>query len=329
MAKEFDFEKSIIELEARISELQSISESGKVDLSREIKAITEKVDALKNEVYGNLEPWQITQVARHINRPSTLDLVKCLCGDEFVELHGDRLFGDDPAIVSGIGQIGSHRVMIIGHQKGHDTEENIYRNFGMPHPEGYRKSLRMMRTAERFGLPIITFIDTPGAFPGIGAEERGQSDAIARNLAEMSNIRVPILCFVTGEGGSGGALAIGIGDRVFMFEFSVYSVISAEGCAAILYNDPARTRDAANALKLRASNLLEAGIIDDILPEPIGGAHRNHQAAADEIKKHIDKHLPTLMAMQADKLLDGRYRKFRGMGRFAREEELEHAEKQA
>jgi len=195
----------------------------------------------------------------------------------------------------------------------------------MPHPEGYRKALRMMRTAERFGLPIIAFIDTPGAFPGIGAEERGQSDAIARNLAEMSGIRVPILCFVTGEGGSGGALAIGVGDRVFMFEFSVYSVISAEGCAAILWNDPAKTKEAATALKLRASNLLEAGIIDGILPEPIGGAHRNHQMAADEIKKQIEKHLPSLLAMNADKLLDERYKKFRGMGRFTREEELEHA----
>lgn len=329
MARDFDFEKSIIELEARVKELQAISESGKVDLSREIKAITEKVEALKNDVYGNLEPWQITQVARHINRPSTLDLIKCLCGDDFVELHGDRLFGDDPALVSGIGHIGKHRVMIIGHQKGHDTEENIYRNFGMPHPEGYRKALRMMRTAERFGLPVVVFIDTPGAFPGIGAEERGQSEAIARNLAEMSSIRVPILCFVTGEGGSGGALAIGVGDRVFMFEFSVYSVISAEGCAAILWNDPAKTKEAASALKMRASNLREAGIIDDILSEPLGGAHRNHQMAADEIKKQIDKHLPILMAMTADSLVEQRYQKFRGMGRFAREEELEHAETQS
>lgn len=325
MARDFEFEKSIIELEARIKELQAISESGKVDLSREIQAITEKIDALKNDVYGNLDPWQITQVARHINRPSTLDLIKCLCGEDFVELHGDRLFGDDPAIVSGIGSIGDHRVMIIGHQKGHDTEENIYRNFGMPHPEGYRKALRMMRTAERFGLPIVVFIDTPGAFPGIGAEERGQSDAIARNLAEMSSIRVPILCFVSGEGGSGGALAIGVGDRVFMFEFSVYSVITAEGCAAILWNDPTKAKEAAAALKLRASNLLEAGIIDEILPEPLGGAHRNHQFAADEIKKRIDKHLPILMTMTADNLVEQRYQKFRGIGRFAREEELEHA----
>lgn len=325
MPKAFEFEKSITELESRIQELQTISETGKVDLSREILAITEKVNALKIEVYGSLEPWQIAQVARHINRPSTLDLIKLICGDEFVELHGDRLFGDDPALVSGIGRIGKQRVMIIGHQKGHDTEENIYRNFGMPHPEGYRKALRMMRTAERFSMPIIVFIDTPGAFPGIGAEERGQSDAIARNLAEMSDIRVPIICFVTGEGGSGGALAIGIGDRVFMFEFSVYSVISAEGCAAILWNDPTKAKEAATALKLRASNLLEAGIIDDILPEPLGGAHRNHQRAAEEIVKQIDKHLPILMKMTPEELVEQRYRKFRSIGKFSCEEELEHA----
>jgi len=325
MPKEFEFEKSITELEARIKELQTISESGKVDLSREIQAITEKVNALKIEVYGSLEPWQIAQVARHINRPSTLDLVKIISGEDFVELHGDRLFGDDPAIVAGIGKAGSHRVMFIGHQKGHDTEENIFRNFGMPHPEGYRKALRMMKTAERFGLPIIVFIDTPGAFPGIGAEERGQSDAIARNLAEMSDVRVPILCFVTGEGGSGGALAIGIGDRVFMFEFSVYSVISAEGCAAILWNDPSKAKEAASALKLRATNLLEAGIIDEILPEPLGGAHRSHQKAAEEIVKQIEKHLPILKKMTTDELIEKRYKKFRSIGKFSCEEELEHA----
>jgi len=300
MPKEFEFEKSITELEARIKELQVISETGKVDLSREIHAITEKVEALKIEVYGSLEPWQIAQVARHINRPSSLDLIKLLCGEEFVELHGDRLYGDDPALVSGFGYVGSHKVMFIGHQKGHDTEENIYRNFGMPHPEGYRKALRMMKTAERFGLPIVIFIDTPGAFPGIGAEERGQSDAIARNLAEMSAVRVPILCFVTGEGGSGGALAIGIGDRVFMFEFSVYSVISAEGCAAILWNDATKAKEAATALKLRATNLLEAGIIDGILSEPLGGAHRNHQHAAEESVKQIEAHLPILKNMSSE-----------------------------
>lgn len=324
MPKEFEFEKNITELETRLKEFQAASESGKVDFSREIQAIIEKVDLLKAEIYGSLKPWQIAQVARHINRPSTLDLVKLICGEEFVELHGDRLYGDDPAIVSGIGKIGNHRVMIIGHQKGHDTEENIFRNFGMPHPEGYRKALRMMRTAERFGLPIIVFIDTPGAFPGIGAEERGQSDAIARNLAEMSDVKVPILCFVTGEGGSGGALAIGVGDRVFMFEFSVYSVISAEGCAAILWNDPAKAKEAAAALKLRSTNLLEAGIIDEVLAEPLGGAHRDHQKAAEEIVKQIEKHLPILKNMTPEELIEMRYKKFRSIGKFSCEEELEH-----
>lgn len=325
MPESFEFEKSIIELEARIKELQTISESGKVDLSREIRTITEKVDALKVEIYGNLEPWQVTKVARHINRPSTLDLIKHFCDEEFIELHGDRLFGDDAAIVTGLGRIGSHKVMIIGHQKGHDTEENIYRNFGMPHPEGYRKSLRAMRMAEKFFLPVIAFIDTPGAFPGIGAEERGQSSAIAVNLAEMSELRVPIICIVTGEGGSGGALAIGVGDRVFMFEFSVYSVISAEGCAAILWKDPSKAKEAARALNLRACNLLEAGVIDGILPEPLGGAHRNHKLAAEEIVKVIEQHLPILKSMDIDKLIESRYRKFRNMGKYVCEEESEDA----
>ncbi|MEW6710145.1 MAG: acetyl-CoA carboxylase carboxyl transferase subunit alpha, partial [Candidatus Riflebacteria bacterium] len=225
----------------------------------------------------------------------------------------------------GPGKIGDFKVMFIGHQKGHDTEENIYRNFGMPHPEGYRKAMRMMRMAERFNLPVVIFIDTPGAFPGIGAEERGQSEAIARNLAEMSQIGVPILCFVTGEGGSGGALAISVGDRIFMFEFSVYSVISAEGCAAILWNDPTKSKEAARALKMRAANLKELGIVDEILPEPLGGAHRNPQQVAEAIKQTIEKHLPPLMALSREELLEKRYGKFRCMGRFCSEEELENA----
>lgn len=322
MTIDFEFEKPIIELETRLKELQNISENGKIDLSREISAIAEKVNILKHEVYGELEPWQVAQVARHIDRPSTLDYVKMLCGDEFVELHGDRLFGDDPAIVSGLGQIGEQNCMIIGHQKGHDTDQNIHRNFGMPHPEGYRKALRMMRLAERFKLPIVIFIDTPGAFPGIAAEERGQSEAIARNLAEMSQIKVPILCFVTGEGGSGGALAIGVGDRIFMFEFSVYSVISAEGCAAILWNDPAKSKIAANALRLRALNLLDSGVIDAILPETLGGAHRDYEAAAEAIRLTINEHLPALLALSTEELLARRYKKFRNIGKFCCEEEL-------
>lgn len=325
MSRDFEFEKPIIELEARLNELQAISENGKIDLSREINAIADKINTLKEEIYTELEPWQVTQVARHIDRPSTLDLIKFLSPDEFVELHGDRLFSDDPAIVAGPGRIGDFKVMFIGHQKGHDTEENIFRNFGMPHPEGYRKAMRMMKMAERFNLPVIIFIDTPGAFPGIGAEERGQSEAIARNLAEMSQIAVPILCFVTGEGGSGGALAISVGDRIFMFEFSVYSVISAEGCAAILWNDPLKSKEAAQALKMRAANLKELGIIDDILPEPLGGAHRNPQQVAQAIRQIVEKHLPSLMAMSREELLENRYRKFRNMGQYCCEEELGNA----
>jgi acetyl-CoA carboxylase carboxyl transferase subunit alpha len=325
MARDFEFEKPIIELEERLHELQSISENGKIDLSKEINAIADKINTLKEEIYTELEPWQVAQVARHIDRPSTLDLIKLLSPDDFVELHGDRLFSDDPALVAGPGKIGDHKVMFIGHQKGHDTEENIYRNFGMPHPEGYRKALRMMKFAQRFSLPVVIFIDTPGAFPGIGAEERGQSEAIARNLAEMSQISVPVLCFVTGDGGSGGALAISIGDRIFMFEFSVYSVISAEGCAAILWNDPLKSKEAAKALKMRAENLKELGVIDEVLPEPIGGAHRNVQQVADQIRLTVEKYLPDLLALNKEELLEQRYQKFRGLGQFCCDEELKNA----
>lgn len=318
---DFEFEKPIIELEERLKELKKLSENKQIDLSREIASISEKISALKSEIYEDLEPWQVARVARHIQRPSTLDIIKHICDDDFVELHGDRLYGDDPAIVCGPAKIGNHRVMIIGHQKGHDTDQNILRNFGMPHPEGYRKALRMMHMAERFDLPVIVFIDTPGAFPGIGAEERGQSEAIAKNLAEMSQLKVPIICFVTGEGGSGGALAIGVGDLVFMFQYSVYSVISAEGCAAILWKDAAKSKEAATALKIRSKNLLDSGIIDGILPEPSGGAHRNHRAAAEEIKKTIEAHLPQLQKIPSAQLINNRYAKYRSMGRFSLQDE--------
>ncbi len=316
MSHDFEFERPILELEKRLNELQSLSEDGHIDLSKEINAISDKIQTLKAEIFKGLEPWQVTQVARHIDRPSTLDYVKLLCGEEFVEMHGDRLFGDDPAIVGGPAVIGGYRVMLIGHQKGHDTDENLLRNFGMPHPEGYRKALRLMKFAERFRLPIVVFIDTPGAFPGIGAEERGQSEAIARNLAEMSRISVPILCFVIGEGGSGGALALGIGDRVFMLEYAIYSVISAEGCAAILWKDAAKAKEAAAALKIRSANLQELGIIDGVLPEPMGGAHRDHAVTADAVRKSIEEHLPALLAMPGTELLEKRYAKFRAMGQF-------------
>ncbi|MBF0498932.1 MAG: acetyl-CoA carboxylase carboxyltransferase subunit alpha [Candidatus Riflebacteria bacterium] len=325
MSQEFEFEKPIIELEKRLSDLRSLSEEGNIDLSREISAIAEKIEAMKSDIFHSLEPWQVAQVARHLDRPSTLDYVKLLCGDSFVELKGDRLFADDPAMICGFGRFGSIATAIIGHQKGHDTEENIYRNFGMPHPEGYRKSRRVMHLAEKFRKPIIVFIDTPGAFPGIGAEERGQSEAIARSIMEMSRMRVPILCFIIGEGGSGGALAVGIGDRVYMLEHAIYSVISAEGCAAILWKDGAKARDAAAALKFRSTDLLEAGIIDAILPEPLGGAHRNAEFVANAIGDIIQKELPSLMALPADLLLKKRYEKFRAMGKFKLEQDSEHA----
>jgi len=316
MARDLEFERPILELEKQLIELQETSVGGHIDLSKEINAIADKIRSVRAEIFKGLEPWQVTQVARHIDRPSTLDYARLLCGEEFVEMHGDRLFGDDPAIVGGPALIGGHRVMLIGHQKGHDTDENLHRNFGMPHPEGYRKALRLMKFAQRFNLPVIILIDTPGAFPGIGAEERGQSEAIARNLAEMSQVAVPILCFVIGEGGSGGALALGVGDRVFMLEYAIYSVISAEGCAAILWKDAAKAKEAAAALKIRSENLLELGIIDGVLPEPLGGAHRDPQVTADAIRRAIGEHLPLLLKIPPVELIEKRYDKFRAMGQF-------------
>ena len=322
MPKYLDFE-SFAGDEQYLNELKATQESNDTDkeekdeLQNWIDSVESRVINRKKEIYSNLTPFQAVQVARHIERPSTLDYINQLCGEDFFELHGDREFGDDKAIIGGIGKIGEYSVMIIGHQKGHDTEENINRNFGMAHPEGYRKAIRLMHMAEHFNLPIITFIDTPGAFPGIGAEERGQSTAIAESLAEMSEIRVPILCFVTGEGGSGGALALGVGDRIYMFEYSVYSVISAEGCAAILWDDPSKVEVAAGSLQLRAKNLLEAGVIDGILQEPLGAAHRDYRLAADEIRKCIFNNLPSLIEISADELIIQRYKKFRAMGKFA------------
>ena len=327
MPKYLDFE-SFAGDEQYLSELKAAKDSSDTDESEKeelqnwINSVENRVISRKQDIYAKLTPFQAVQVARHIERPSTIDYIKILCGDEFFELHGDREFGDDKAIVGGIGKIGDYSLMLIGHQKGHDTEENIKRNFGMAHPEGYRKALRLMHMAEHFNMPIITFIDTPGAFPGIGAEERGQSNAIAESLAEMSEIKVPIICFVTGEGGSGGALALGLGDRIYMFEYSVYSVISAEGCAAILWDDPSKVEVAAGSLKLRAKDLLEAGIIDGILPEPLGAAHRDYNAVAEEIRKCIFKELPCLTENSADELIMQRYKKFRGIGKFTIQGEL-------
>lgn len=324
MAMVFEFERPIVELEKRLRDLEKLSEDGQIDLTREIRAIAEKIEAMKLEIYKDLQPWQTAQVARHIDRPSTLDYLKMIAED-FVELHGDRAYADDPSLVGGPGQLRGQRMFFIGHQKGHDTDENLRRNFGMPHPEGYRKALRHMQIAEKFSLPIAILVDTPGAFPGLGAEERGQGEAIARNLREMSRIRVPIMVTVIGEGGSGGALAIGIGDHVAMLEHAIYSVISPEGCAAILWKDAARARDAAQALKITARDLLALGVIDEIIPEPIGGAHTAPEVIAGRLGDAIERNLTRLSRLAVDDLLEQRYQKFRRLGQVQTGPEADHA----
>jgi len=309
-----DFEKPLVELEQKIRELKEYS-TEKVDFSTEIKKLEKKADKLREEIFTNLTRWQRTQLARHVNRPFTLDYVQHIFTDWF-EVHGDRNFRDDPAIVCGFARFDGKPCCVIGHQKGRDTKEKVYRNFGMPNPEGYRKALRVMQMAEQFGLPIFTFVDTPGAFPGIGAEERGQAEAIARNLREMAALTVPVIVTVTGEGGSGGALAIAVGNRVLMMEYSVYSVISPEGCAAILWSDGTKGPQAAEALKLTAADILELGcVIDDVIPEPVGGAHNDPQVAAASVKKYLKKHLDELQKLSPEELIEQRYQKFRAMSK--------------
>ena len=315
LKQSLEFEKPVAELEARLSEVKGLYEQGRVELKDDIKTLEKTVQALKRKIYTRLTPWQVAQIARHPNRPYTLDYVNLIC-DDFMELHGDRKFKDDPAIVGGLASIGGISVMLIGHQKGRATKDKIYRNFGMPHPEGYRKGLRLMCLAERLGIPVVTFIDTPGAFPGIGAEERGQSEAIAENLMVMSQLKVPIIAVVIGEGGSGGALAIGVADKVMMMEFSIYSVISPEGCAAILWRDGDKADVAAEALKIGAKELLKLGVIDKILKEPLGGAHSNWEAAAKSMKKELLSSLRELQATTVDTLVEMRYKKYRQMGIF-------------
>ena len=310
-----EFEKPLAELDKRIQELLTYSTEG-VDLTAEVKKLEEKAEKMREEMFQNLSRWQTAQVARHINRPFTLDYLS-LIFTEFVELHGDRNFGDDHAIVGGLARLDGEPVMVIGHQKGRDTKEKVFRNFGMPNPEGYRKALRLMEMAERFKLPIITFVDTPGAFPGIGAEERGQAEAIARNLREMSRLTVPIIVVITGEGGSGGALAIAVGDRVLMLQHSVYAVISPEGCAAILWSDGTKGAQAAEALKLTAKDIKALDVIDEIVPEPAGGAHRDHEAMAKSLHEALARNLAELKEIPADELIEARYQKFRKMSRFA------------
>ncbi|GIX35629.1 MAG: acetyl-coenzyme A carboxylase carboxyl transferase subunit alpha [Lysobacteraceae bacterium] len=310
-----DFEQPIAELEAKIAELRHASHGSAFNIEEEVARLREKLKARTAEIFRDLDPWQITQLARHPQRPYTLDYVRLIC-EEFEELAGDRAFADDPAIVGGLARIDGRPLMIIGHQKGRDTKSKIRRNFGMPRPEGYRKALRLMKLAERFRLPLLTFIDTPGAYPGVGAEERGQSEAIARNLIEMAELKVPIVCTVIGEGGSGGALAIGVGDRVLMLEYAIYSVISPEGCASILWKSAERARDAAAALGLTAPRLLELGLIDQIIKEPLGGAHRNVEEMADRLKQTLLTQLDQLGALDTQTLLEQRYARIRRQGRY-------------
>ena len=309
-----EFEKPLAELDKKIQELLAFSTGG-VDLTAEVAKLEQKAEKMREDMFANLSRWQTAQVARHINRPFTLDYLS-LIFTEFVELHGDRNFGDDHAIVGGLARLDGEPVMVIGHQKGRDTKEKVFRNFGMPNPEGYRKALRLMEMAERFKLPVITFVDTPGAFPGIGAEERGQAEAIARNLREMSRLTVPIIVVITGEGGSGGALAIAVGDRILMLQHSVYAVISPEGCAAILWSDGTKGAQAAEALKITAKDIKALDVIDEIVPEPAGGAHRDHAAMAANLHVALTRNLKELKAIPADELIEQRYQKFRKMSRF-------------
>ena len=311
---DLDFERPIIELQKKIEELKSFASVRRVDLSVEIKTLEEKLNKLRKEIYKNLTAWQKVQIARHPQRPYSLDYIN-LIASGFIELHGDRLFGDDKAIISGFAKIDDFKVLIIAQQKGRDLKENIMRNFGCAHPEGFRKSIRLMRLAARSNLPIVVFIDTPGAYPGIGAEERGQAQAIAYNLREMVRIDVPIIVIVIGEGGSGGALGIGVGDRVCILENAYYSVISPEGCAAILWKSSRKAPEAAEALKLTASDLLKEGLVDEIISEPLGGAHNNPQSTAKNIKQVITKYLKESIKIPKDKLLQDRYEKFRRVGR--------------
>jgi len=310
-----DFEKPIIELEKKIEELKSFTKGQKLEFKDEIKKFEQKLEKVKYDIFEKLTPWQRVQIARHPKRPYTLDYIAAIMTD-FVEIHGDRLFADDKALITGFAKIDSHDILVLGHQKGRDTKGNLMRNFGSAHPEGYRKAMRAMKLAEKFGLPVIAFVDTPGAYPGIGAEERGQAEAIACNLAEMARLKVPIIVIVIGEGGSGGALGIGVGDRVMVLENAYYSVISPEGCAAILWKDRLKAPQAAEVLKLTGPDLLELGVIDEVIKEPLGGAHRGVVEIANNIKETILRNLKELNKLTPIELVKARYDKFRKMGVF-------------
>ncbi len=313
-----EFEQPIAELEAKIEELRLIGHDNEINISEEIGRLDEKSQALTESIFSSLTSWQISQLSRHPQRPYTNDYLE-LIFDEFNELHGDRHYADDAAIVGGLARLNDQPVMVIGHQKGRDTKEKILRNFGMPRPEGYRKALRLMKMAERFNLPIFCFIDTPGAYPGIGAEERGQSEAIARNLLEMSTLKVPVICTVIGEGGSGGALAIGVGDRLLMLEYSTYSVISPEGCASILWKSAEKAEQAAEAMAITSDRLLEFGLIDSVVKEPLGGAHRDKKGMAASLKEKLLEQLAAISETPLQELLDSRYERILSYGVFDEE----------
>lgn len=313
--KFLDFEQPIAELEAKIDELRFVGDDAEINISEEVSRLKAKSDTLTKGIFSKLSPWQIAQVARHPLRPYTSDYLKLIAPD-FQELHGDRMFADDSAIIGGIGRLDGRAIMFIGHQKGRDTKERVRRNYGMPKPEGYRKAQRLMKMAEKFSLPVVTFIDTPGAYPGMGAEERGQSEAIAYSLFLMAKLRTPIICIVIGEGGSGGALAIGVGDRLLMLQYSVYAVISPEGCASILWKSADKAEDAAEAMRITADSLNDFGLIDEILPEPVGAAHRDPEATAEVVRNAILKHLDDIDQLSIDQLLEQRQQRLANFGQY-------------
>ena len=311
-----DFERSIIELENQIDALKRFSSGENIDIAAQIKSLEKRLEEEKKRVFSSLTAWQRVQVARHPSRPHTIDYIK-LIAEEFVELYGDRCFGDDKAVVGGLATIDGRRIMLVGQERGTDTNEKVRRNFGMPHPEGYRKGIRLMRVAETFGLPVIGLLDTTGAYPGLGAEERGQGEAIAYNLQQMSKLRTPVIVVVVGEGGSGGALAFGMGDRIYMLEYAIYSVCSPEACASILWRDAGKAEEAASALKLTATDLLEQGVIDGIIPEPLGGAHRDPNETVRRVKEKLSEALAELETVDIGEIVARRYEKFRRIGQFS------------
>lgn len=313
--KFLDFEQPIAELEAKIEELRNVEFDNNINISDAIKQLEDRSQALTETIFTDLSDWQISQLSRHPGRPYTLDYVEHIFTD-FHELHGDRAYADDPAIICGLARLNGESVMVIGHQKGRDTKEKIYRNFGMPRPEGYRKALRMMKMAERFKMPVICLIDTPGAYPGIGAEERGQSEAIARNLFEMAKLKTPIICTIIGEGGSGGALAIGVGDRLIMLEYSTYSVISPEGCASILWKSADKSQLAAEAMGITSDRIREQGFLDEVVREPLGGGHRNFKAIASNLKEALVRHMHELQQLPVDTMMERRYQRIMSFGVF-------------